>query len=380
MPANKDAEEMLSHGRRILVLSNFFSQGHGGTPESVFLLARELAVTGLAVDVYCKRGLLKDAQALDALPSAQDDAVFLPEKPAIRIYSALFIAGSWNRKAPLLAFQAFTAGVPINYAAKGCLCRIEFSRLRDMRRIPYLFLVEWLPIALARRLVFSSRAEQRAFVLPSWLWRRRAVCLEEPFQGDAPGSASPSSVLTLGFLAEISPRKGLLELIEGFGHFLSSHADAQVRLRIAGQARSGSEAYLGTCRALAEKNGAAPHIEWLQQVRGAERRDFYRSLDLFMCPSVFESFGLTPLEALWQGIPVCVAPDLGVLEYLEPAAPVLSMASLKKTGIADAIATFVKDGASWRAKGRAWAGRSALRRSNIEIAADFSRILLDGAT
>lgn len=378
-PSNKVAEDMLSQDRRILVLSNFFSQGHGGTPESVFLLARELAGAGFAVDVFCDRGLVRDAQALDALPAAQDNAAFSHERPAIGDYATLFIAGSWNRKAPLLAIRAFIAGVPISYAAKGCLCRIEFSRLRDMRRIPYLLLVEWLPIILARRIVFSSHAEQGAFVLPSWLWRRRAVRLEEPFRGDELGTEPPPSTPALGFLAEISSRKGLLELIAGFGQFLSSNPDFGLRLRIAGQARRGSEAYLRACRALAERNGAAPHIEWLAPVRGRERGDFYRSIDLFICPSRFESFGLTPLEALWQGTPVCIAPGLGVLEYLQPTAPVLAMRSLSKASIADAIAVFAKDGEGWRARGMAWKARDALKRSNAEIAGDFARILLGEA-
>jgi glycosyltransferase involved in cell wall biosynthesis len=366
-------------GRRILILSNFFSQGHGGTPESVLLLARELAAMGLAVDVWCRNGLLKDVQALEALPAADDHALFASQKPAIRAYAAIFIAGSWNRKAPWLALQAFIAGVPVSYAAKGCLCRIEFSRLRDMRRIPYLLLVEWLPIALARRLVFSSRAEQMAYVLPSWLWRRRAVCLAEPFRGDIAGPRSLAPVLTLGFLAEISARKGLFELIDGFGHFLSSHPDIRARLLIAGAPRRGSEAYLRACRTLAAQNGAAACIEWLEPVRGRDRRDFYCSLDLFMCPSRFESFGLTPLEALWQGTPVCAAPAMGVLEHLAPDAPVLTMPSLDKCSVATAIAAFAKDPEGWRAGGQAWKASHALRRTNAEIAAEFADILLGEA-
>jgi len=368
---------MRPQDRRILILSNFFVQGHGGTPESVLLLARELGASGLGVDVFCNKGLLKDAQHRQTLPAA-DEVLSWAAAPPMGDYAALFVAGSWNRSAPFLVVRAVLAGVPVTYAAKGCLSRIEFERLRDMRRVPYFLLVEWLLLALARRIVFSSDAEKRTSILPAWLWRRRAVRLEEPFQGGVLGAdPQASAVTTLGFLAEISPRKGLFELIDGLGHYLAGNPNAKVRLRIAGQARRGSQAYLQACRQLAQRNAAAAHIEWCDPVRGGARADFYRSVDLFMCPSRFESFGLTPLEALWQGVPVCAAPALGVLEYLAPDAPLLRLPSLRKEDIADAIAAFVDRGAEWRAKGRAGEGRSALRRSNAEIAADFAHILLD---
>jgi glycosyltransferase involved in cell wall biosynthesis len=368
---------MAPHSRRILVVSNFFSQGYGGTPESVLLLARELAPSGIAVDVFCNKGLVRDAQNFDALPAADDPIPFFAA-PSVRDYAALFIAGSWSRRAPLLALKAVLAGVPITYAAKGCLCRIEFERLRDMRRIPYFLLLEWPLLAFARRIVFSSRVERQAYVVPTWLWRRRAVQLEEPFRGGALGAeTAPAPIPTLGFLAEISSRKGLLELIDGLGHYLAQHKNAPVRLRIAGQVRRGSQGYLNACRGLAERNGAAAHIEWCEPVRGEARADFYRSLDLFLCPSRFESFGLTPLEALWQGTPVCLGPALGVLEYLSPDAPLLRLASLRKEDIAGAIAAFLDNVRDWRDKRRAWEGRHAMMRSNAEIAQDFARILLD---
>jgi glycosyltransferase involved in cell wall biosynthesis len=370
---------MVLKGLRILVLSNFFSQGYGGTPESILLLARELVALGVAVDVFCDRGLLVDAQTLDALPAEGDAAFFSAARPKMNGYAAVFVADSWNRRSPFLALRAAWSGIPITYAAKGCLCRIEFRRLRDVKRVPYFFLVEWLPFMLARRVIFSSLAEQRAYVLPPLLWRRRAVLLEEPFRGGTPGTGEPDTSLTLGFLAEISPRKGLLELIAGFGHYVAQHKDSRVRLRVAGHARRWAGDYLKACRALAERTGTAPLIEWCGAVRGDGRKDFYRSLDLFLCPSRFESFGLTPLEALWQGTPVCVAPDVGVLEYLQADVPLLRMASLREQDVAAAIAAFAKDATSWRGRGRAWAGRHALVRTNAEIAGDFARILLGRA-
>ena len=368
-------------GQRILILSNFFTQGHGGAPESVLLLARELSRRSISVDVSCRSGLLRDVQALDVLPKADDGAVFRRRRPDMTSYAALFIAGSWIRQAPFIALRAVWAGIPIVYSAKGCLCRAEFERLRDMRRIPYFFLVEWLPFLLARRIVFSSHWEQHEYVIPGRFWKRRAALVSEPFRGEGgradPVAAAPAVTgeIRLGFLAEISPRKGLLELIAGLGHYLTSRPDAKLRLVVAGRVRRGSEAYFESCRALAQNNGAAAYVDWCEPVRGEKRRDFYRSLDMFMCPSRFESFGLTLLEALWQGVPVCAGPALGVLEHLQPDVPVLRLGALDKEKIAEAMDILASDRNGWRGKGRRWERRHALKRTNEEIAGDFVDLL-----
>jgi glycosyltransferase involved in cell wall biosynthesis len=364
--------------KRILVLSNFYTEGHGGAPESVHLLARELRTFGIRVDVACNMGLLHDVQERAALPGVADHKAFSRKKADAAKYDALFVAGSWNTRAPLMVLSAVRAGIPVAYAPKGCLCQAEFSRLRDMRRVPYLVLVEWLLLMIARRVIFSSQAEQAQSVVPNWLWRRKVALLPEPFRGDIlPDTAKRiTGTVTIGFMADISPRKGLAELITGLGRHLRGRPSSPVQLRIAGQARRGSEAYFRYCRSLAELNGTAGRIEWCGLIRGSVRQDFYEALNGFMCPSRFESFGLTPLEALWHGKPVCASAGMGVLEYLHKDAPVLRLASLDETTVAAAIDDMVDNAESWGARGEQWRGRSALDRDNAHIALGFTQLLL----
>jgi glycosyltransferase involved in cell wall biosynthesis len=362
-------------GRRVLVLCNHFTEGNGGTPESVLLLARQLDCLGIACDVSCDRGLCRDVGVRHQLPRAGEDNVFEPSIPPPAGYGALFVAGSWNLRSPAMVLRARLAGLPVVYAAKGCLSRIEFTRLRDMRRIPYLLLVEWWLLAAARHIVFTSSIEREACVVPHLLWGRKAVVVPEPFEGSAAVAPAARDGATIGFLAEISPRKGLLELIDGFGVFLAKHPDSALRLKIAGMPRAGTQAYMETCKARSIRNGSAHRIEWLGAVRGAARDVFYSGLDLFVCPSRFESFGLTVLEALWQGTPVCSGRCLGVLEFLRREAPVAMMSSLRDADVAQSLAGFL---AVQPAAG-AWRGQQAGMQSNRSIAQAFARLFFGEA-
>lgn len=361
--------------RRVLVLSNYFTQGHGGAPESVLLLARQMAPLGIACDVYCAQGLCRDAGRRETLPGPDEAHGFEKSGPSYADYGAILVAGSWNLRAPLAVLRARSAGLPVVYAAKGCLCRVEFTRLRDMRRVPYLLLIELWLLLMARHIVFSSRLERDACVVPAWLWRRKAVTIPEPFEGRAVAEPAARDGVSIGFLADISARKGLLELIAGFGLFLAQHPGSALRLRIAGQPRAGYRAYWEACKALAMRNGSADRIEWLGLVGRPARDAFYAGLSLFVCPSRFESFGLTVLEALWQGVPVLAGRRLGVLEFLGKDAPVAVMPALGDADIAQALSAFA---AAPPAAG-AWRGQPAGTQTNNEIALAFARLFFGGA-
>lgn len=367
---------MSEGARRILILSNFFTQGHGGTPESVLLLSRQFARLGLNCDVLCNRGLCRGAEQLEHLPSRGDNTAFVPSADLdLTCYEGVFVAGSWNMQAPAIVYRAVLAGIPVVYSAKGCLSRAEFVRPRDFRRIPYLLLVELSLLLLARRVVFTSRAERESCVVPRWIWRHKQALVPEPFEGPPAVGRPKRTVTTAGFMAEISPRKGLEELIVGFGAFLARNPTTDMRLKIAGAARVGAEGYLAHCKSLAAANGSDAHIEWCAPVRGRDRETFYASLDLFICPSQFESFGLTVLEALWQGTPVCAGPNLGVLEFLREDAPVIRLKALDEHEIAAGLGAFAAATAMYE-EASAWIGQHACTLSNLAIGQSLAGMLM----
>src|ERR1019366_7471672 len=96
-------------------------------------------------------------------------------------YSGLFIAGPWNFQAIGLARRARRAKVPISYAAKGGLSRADFSRLRDIKKIPYFLGIEIFLLWWARAIIFSSAIERDNCVVPRALWGHKQVIVPEPF-------------------------------------------------------------------------------------------------------------------------------------------------------------------------------------------------------
>jgi glycosyltransferase involved in cell wall biosynthesis len=313
--------------RSVLVVAHRFSLGFGGVPESILLLAGHLAKVGVVVDVICKDGVLKDVGKLDALPaSGRRPGLRELLEIDVRAYRSVFIAGSWNPVALLFGIRARLNGVRLIYSPKGNLAFAEFKRPRDIKKLPYLLTLELLLLMLSQRIVFSSKLERDHFVLRP-LFTRFAAIIPEPFRGpavlDFPASRG-DSMLRFGFLAEIAPRKGLKELVRAFANWQQQGASSAV-LHIAGEPRPGSERYYGQIRDIARKAADPSRIIWRGPLRGVERDGFFDSIDILICPTKFESFGLTPLEALWRGKPVIVTANMGVLEFVSDQYSIITL-------------------------------------------------------
>ena len=98
-------------------------------------------------------------------------------------------------------------------------------------------------------------------------------------------------------VASMDPRKNFRRLIEAVNLL------PDVKLKIVG----------GTNRVFAGSNiPEAANVEWLGRVSDEELRHLYRTAAGFVFPSLFEGYGLPPVEALACGCPVAVS-DIPVL-------------------------------------------------------------------
>jgi glycosyltransferase involved in cell wall biosynthesis len=140
-------------------------------------------------------------------------------------------------------------------------------------------------------------------------------------------------VLALG---TIEPRKDLPLLVEAFD--CVADADGTVRLVVAGADGWGAEAFSSACRR-ARHRARIVRTGWVTE---PQRASLLRGASVFAYPSVYEGFGLPPLEAMAAGTPV-VATRAGALpDTLGDAALLVEPGD--RDGLAAALVRAIDDG------------------------------------
>jgi glycosyltransferase involved in cell wall biosynthesis len=305
---------------KILFVAQRFYQGGGGAPESLRLMANQLAAHGLSFDVF-DRGLLHPSiERLAQLPARDEPAEPFPDG-RVGEYGAIIVAGPWqNPRSVARVLRERRPSQRLVYMPRGGLTKIEFSRLRDIKKWPYLYLIERRLVDLCETLVFSSEFEKKNTILPKRTLDR-GVVIPDMFvaPAGARASARADGPVTFAFMAEITPLKGLLPLVEAFAD-LSRVRDLrnEIRLVVGGGVRRGRERYFR--KILAHQAAHAPFadITFAGPVTHARRMAFYDAADVFVAPSQSESYGLTVLEGLAAGCAMVAGPNMGVLERLAP--------------------------------------------------------------
>lgn len=148
----------------------------------------------------------------------------------------------------------------------------------------------------------------------------------------------------------LEPRKNLKRVIEAFVSFRRRHRGLGHRLLIAGPAGWGPRISpsLG-----AEFSG---DVEWLGYVSEERLRELYRTATALVYPSLYEGFGLPPLEAMSHGCPAILSdvsslPEVGgnAVLYVDP----LKIASIEEALSQVATNPSIRDDLRQRAIDRA---------------------------
>ena len=178
------------------------------------------------------------------------------------------------------------------------------------------------------------------------------------------------------FVGRITDQKGIFHLLEAAP---SLPADVQVVLCASAPDTPEIEARLR--RALPEH----PNVVWIgEMIPVDEVVQLYSHAAVFVCPSVYEPFGLINLEAMACETPVVASGVGGILEVVEDGKTGLLIEPGRPDAIAGAIRTLLADPARGRAMGRAgrerveahfsWTSVAARTREVYQEArADFAR-------
>ena len=127
---------------------------------------------------------------------------------------------------------------------------------------------------------------------------------------------SPDGSLTIGYLARISPEKGLHLLAEAFIRLCKSGEFPGLRLKAAGYLSRAHTSYVNDIRRRLEKAGVSDQVDIIGTVDRQQKLDFLHRLDVFSVPTIYrDPKGLPVLEALASGVPV-VQPEHGAFPEL----------------------------------------------------------------
>lgn len=119
-------------------------------------------------------------------------------------------------------------------------------------------------------------------------------------------------------------RKNLPLLIEAFAAAVPS-LDDDIRLVIAGAPHTGNERVFPPLEPVIRQHGVEGRVVLTGRVTNEERRALYQAGHVYITPSAYEGFGLTPLEAMACGVPAIAANRTSLPEvvgdtglYVEP--------------------------------------------------------------
>jgi glycosyltransferase involved in cell wall biosynthesis len=123
-------------------------------------------------------------------------------------------------------------------------------------------------------------------------------------------------------LGTVEPRKNLPVLVRAFDEVAAR--DPELRLVVAGADGWGAEEFQVTWEAAKH----ADRVVRLGYVTDTERRDLLAGARLLAYPSIYEGFGLSPLEAMGAGVPVVAARAGALPETLGDAAVLVDPADV----------------------------------------------------
>jgi glycosyltransferase involved in cell wall biosynthesis len=138
-------------------------------------------------------------------------------------------------------------------------------------------------------------------------------------------------------IGTVEPRKDLPTLVRAFAELAARHKD--LRLVVVGRLGWGSDTFEQAVRA----SGASHRIERHGYLPAAERDAMLHGAAVYCYPSIYEGFGLPPLEAMAAGVPVVTTTAGAIPEVVGDAA--LLTAPKDEDALAAAIERLLTDGA-----------------------------------
>jgi glycosyltransferase involved in cell wall biosynthesis len=174
------------------------------------------------------------------------------------------------------------------------------------------------------------------------------------------------------FLGTLEPRKNVVALLEAYARLVASERGAWPALVVAG-ARGW---FYREIFAAVERLNLTERVILAGYVPEEEKPLWYNAAEFFVYPSLFEGFGLPPLEAMACGTPVVVSDTSSLPEVVGDAG--IKVPPTDVAALADAMAAMHHDSAAradWRQRGLDRAARFSWRETARRTVSVYGRVL-----
>jgi glycosyltransferase involved in cell wall biosynthesis len=174
------------------------------------------------------------------------------------------------------------------------------------------------------------------------------------------------------FLGTLEPRKNVISLLKAYARLVAGDGSSVPALVVAG----GKGWYYTEMFAAVERLGLADRVIFPGYVPEEEKPLWYDAAELFVYPSLFEGFGLPPLEAMACGTPVIVSDTSSLPEVVGDSG--VTVPPTDTAALADAIATMLGDPAiraDWQHRGLDRAARFSWRETARKTARVYERAM-----
>lgn len=217
------------------------------------------------------------------------------------------------------------------YTAHGGSIHVTHGRVKNV----LYSLIEKFLYLITDRIIFESLYTKEAYEGRIWSARKKGLLIYNGI--DLSGEHQPKDLnqrILIGTFGELRKLKGHDILIKAIS--LLREKGRNIHLLISG---SGEEEH--TWRTLITKLDLVEHVTLETNTTDVEAT--MKTCDLIVQPSLFESFGYVPLEAMSLGIPVIGSAVGGMLETIQDQQTGLLVYSLTPEGFSSAIETLVDD-------------------------------------
>ena len=235
----------------------------------------------------------------------------------IKEFDIVHITSVFLAASTLGAYYARKFTKPHIISPRGSLMRAPLAAHSFKKRL-YISLIERRNLKGASAIHFTvpaEEAEYRSAGFPA----KSAFVVPNSIPNSAPFSVDkeifrkewyiPNDNKVVLFLGRISPIKGLDTLVLAFSKVAQKISD--VTLVIAGGDDRG---HLDEIKKLVEANTSSERIVFTGMLMGKEKEAVYKNADVFVVPSISESFGMSAVEAMREGIATILTNGVGIAE------------------------------------------------------------------